>query len=108
MRRINFRRVKHESSHLLAPPQNIFQPPGFCLVVLTSLRIANYSVQSLIDEFTVVASVLLMATSILSFLTIRSDKEGRAIRLENAADNIFLLALGVIFLAILLIAATVF
>lgn len=77
-------------------------------MVLTSLRIANYSVQSLIDQFTVVASVLLMATSILSFLTIRSDKEGRAIRLENAADNIFLLALGVIFLAILLIAATVF
>jgi len=49
-----------------------------------------------------------MAASILSFLAIRSDKEGRAIRLEQAADNLFLLALGVIFLAILLIAATVF
>lgn len=93
------------SSHILNTSSNLL---GFCLVVLTSLRIANYSEQSLIDEFTVVASVLLMAASILSFLAIRSDKEGRAIRLEKAADNLFLFALGVIFLAILLIAATVF
>lgn len=28
MRRINFRRVKHESSHLLAHPQFIVEPPG--------------------------------------------------------------------------------
>lgn len=58
------------SSHILNSSSNLL---GFCLVVLISLRIANYSEQSLIDEFTVVASVLLMAANILSFLAIRSD-----------------------------------
>ena len=93
-----------KSHHILSTSSNLL---GFCLVVLTSLKISKYSEVSLIDEFTGVAAMLLMASSLLSFLSIRTVKEDLEIRYEKVADIIFLIALSLIFVTTFLIAFTV-
>lgn len=69
-----------KSHHILNTSSNLL---GFCLVVLTSLKISKYSEVSLIDEFTGVAAMLLMASSLLSFLSIRTLKEELEIRYKK-------------------------
>ncbi len=86
--------ANNKSSHILNTSSNLL---GFCLIVLTSLKISKYSEMSIIDEFTGAASVLLMASSLLSFLSIRSTKETSGLRFEKYADIFFLLALIIIF-----------
>src|ERR1700712_3872907 len=93
-----------KSSHILNTSSNLL---GFCLVVLTSLKISKYSQVSLIDEFTGVAAMMLMASSLLSFLSIRTNNEILEIRYEKIADVIFLIALSLIFVTTFLIAFTV-
>ncbi len=92
-----------KSSHILNTSSNLL---GFCLVVLTSLKISKYNEVSLIDEFTGVAALLLMASSLLSFLSIRTENETLEERYEKIADVIFLVALTIIFVIIFLIAFT--
>ncbi|HNQ00502.1 MAG TPA: hypothetical protein PKK99_15680, partial [Bacteroidia bacterium] len=57
---------KDKSSHILNTSSNLL---GFCLVVITSLKVNNYSEKTLIDEFTALSALLFMASSILSFLS---------------------------------------
>ncbi|CAN5434332.1 hypothetical protein BH11BAC2_BH11BAC2_00210 [soil metagenome] len=64
--------MNNKSSHILNTSSNLL---GFCLVVLTSLKISSYSDVSMIDEFTGVAAILLIMSSVLSFLSIRTSKE---------------------------------
>lgn len=93
-----------KSSHILNTSSNLL---GFCLVVLTSLKISKYNEISLIDEFTGVAAIMLMASSLLSFLSIRTSDDMLEERFEKTADVIFLLALILIFAITFLIAFTV-
>ena len=62
----------NKSEHILNTSSNLL---GFCLVVLTSLKISKYSAESVIDELTGVGTIFLIVSSIFSFLSIRSDKE---------------------------------
>lgn len=62
----------NKSSHILSTSSNLL---GFCLLVLTSIKISKFSQSTLIDEFTSGASVLLIIASILSFLSIRNKKK---------------------------------
>ena len=66
---------------------------GFCLVVQTSIRISRFNSSTIIDEAAGIASVLLMGSCILSFLSIKNKKKITAYRLEYIADIFFLLAL---------------
>ena len=84
----------NNSQHILSTSSNLL---GFCLIVLTSLKISNYSKISMIDEFTGVACILLAASSVFSFLSIRSKNEKNIIYHEKIADNIFIGALLLIF-----------
>ncbi len=93
-----------KSTHILNTSSNLL---GFCLIVLTSLRISKYSEVTLIDEFTGIAAMLLMAASYLSFLSIRTGNEGLGNRYEQIADIIFLVALTLIFIINFLIAFTI-
>ncbi len=91
----------NKSPHILSTASNLL---GFCLLVLTSLKISKFQEATIIDEFTGIASLLLIAASILSFLSMRSKKENQGENLEKIADIIFLVALIIIFTITFLIA----
>jgi len=88
------------SPHILSTAANLL---GFCLFVLTSLHISNYSVRSRIDEFTSVVSILLVFSCLFSFFSIRTDNEKKERRLERFADVLFGLSLTGILLIVLLL-----
>jgi len=95
----------NKSNHILNTSSNLL---GFCLVVLTSLKISKYSAETMIDEFTGVTTILLMASSILSFWSIRSPNEKRTLLNERIADYIFIVALLFIFLITFMISFSIF
>ena len=84
-----------KSPHILNASSNLL---GLCFVVLTSLKILNFSHTTLIDELTIVATILFMISCILSFLSIR----GNIARYENIADIAFLLGLIMLFVTTIL------
>ena len=94
----------NKSVHILNTSSNLM---GFCLVVLTSLKISKYSAFSMIDEFTGAATILLIASSIFSFLSIRSKKENYAMRYEKIAENIFIVSLIAVFAITFMIAFSI-
>jgi hypothetical protein len=56
--------ASNKSQHILNTSSNLL---GFCLIVLTSLKISKYSAMSMIDEFTGVATIFLMTSSLFHF-----------------------------------------
>lgn len=71
-----------KSQHILNTSSNLL---GFCLIVLTTLKISKYSQVSMIDEFTGVTCILLAASSLFSFMSIRNGEEKASIRHERIA-----------------------
>ncbi|MGQ9846606.1 MAG: hypothetical protein ACUVQP_03765 [Bacteroidales bacterium] len=90
-----------KSTHILSTSSNLL---GFCLLVLTSIKISRFQEATIIDEFTGAAAILLMAASVLSFLSIRASKEKQSEYFEKVADVIFLIALLIIFTITFLVA----
>ncbi|MBL7818903.1 MAG: hypothetical protein JNL70_28140 [Saprospiraceae bacterium] len=89
----------NKSPHILNTSANLL---GLCFIVLTSLKIQNAREGTLIDEVTAIAIMIFMASSVLSFLSIRSKTE-KGERYEEIADKIFisgLLMLSVITLLV--------
>jgi len=89
------------SQHILNTSANLL---GFCLIVITSLHISNYSEASLVDEFTSVIALLLIFSSLFSFLSIRTIDAKKERKLETIADYLFVIALVGISIIVLLIA----
>jgi len=75
---------------------------GLCFVVLTSLKVNNYRDGSIIDEFTAIAIIMFMTSSILSYLSMRSKNEPSA-AYEKVADFVFLAGLVFLFVTTMLI-----
>jgi len=75
---------------------------GLCFVVLTSLKVNKYKEASYIDEFTAIAVILFMVSSILSYLSMRSSKISSP-GYERVADVIFLSGLIFLFIATMMI-----
>ena len=96
--------ANNKSEHILNTSSNLL---GFCLVVLTSLKISKYSSISIIDELTGVGTIFLIASSIFSFLSIRTAKENLSVRYEKIAENIFIVALIFVFLITFMIAFSI-
>jgi hypothetical protein len=92
--------TNNTSQHILSTAANLL---GFCLFVITALHISNHEQKTLIDEFTGVIAVLLSASCLLSFASIRSKNDQREKKLENIAELIFLLSLIGILLVIVFI-----
>src|SRR5215203_1534096 len=90
------------SQHILSTAANLL---GFCLFVVTSLHVSNYSVRSKIDEFTSLISVLLVFACLFSFLSIKTENSRKERILENLADYLFSFALLGILTIVLLLAA---
>jgi hypothetical protein len=94
-----------KSAHILNTSSNLL---GFCLIVLTSLKVSRFSDITTIDEVTGIACILLMSSSLLLFLSIRTEKERLSARYEKIADLIFLAALSLVFVITFLIAFSLF
>jgi hypothetical protein len=92
--------ANNTSQHILNTSANLL---GFCLIVITSLRIANLTETLLIDELTSVVAVLLTLSSVFSFGSLRTKDPVRERRLENLADYFFMTSLVGILIIILLI-----
>lgn len=58
---------------------------------------------TLIDDSTGTASLLLMASCFLSFLSMRAEGERKSERLEKIADYVFLIALVCVSVTIILV-----
>jgi hypothetical protein len=93
--------ANNNSQHILNTSSNLL---GFCLIVLTTLKISKYSEASMIDEITGIACILLAGSSLFSFLSIRTEKDILSSRYEKIADNIFILSLFIVFAITLIIA----
>jgi hypothetical protein len=67
------------SQHILGTSANLL---GFCLFVITSIHLADKTKNNLIDEFTSIIALLLTASSVFSFISIRTENEKREYRFE--------------------------
>lgn len=92
--------LNSKSPHILNASANLL---GFCLIVLTSLKISDYRDSSMIDELTGISSLLLMMSTVLSFLSLRAERPGPSRIYENFADFIFLMSLVCLLIVVLII-----
>jgi len=92
---------KYNSKHILSTASNLL---GFCLVVLTSLKVTKLNELTIIDEITGVACMLLATASVFSFLSIRTTKPQLSFIFEKIADSIFMIALLLVFCITFIIA----
>lgn len=88
------------SQHILNTAANLL---GFCLVVITSLHVADKTEANVIDEITFAVALLLTCSCFFSFLSIRTVSPIEEKRLEKLADGFFLTSLIGILMVILLI-----
>ena len=87
--------ANNKSPHILNTSATLF---GLCFVVITSLKALKISGETLIDEFTAVAMLMFMASSLFSFLSIRSSSK-KSQQFEKIADYGFLTGLLILFAA---------
>ncbi|MCX6318097.1 MAG: hypothetical protein NTW29_12455 [Bacteroidetes bacterium] len=66
---------------------------GFCLVILTSIHLPNKSSNSIFDEITSFIAILLVISSVTSFISIRTEKMKKEKILETIAEVFFVIAL---------------
>lgn len=71
--------------------------------MLTSLRVLKLKQTSIIDEFTAVATISFMSSSLLSFLAFRSKNDKLTMRYENVAEFFFITGLSVLFITTMVI-----
>jgi hypothetical protein len=90
-----------KSTQMLNTSSNLL---GLCFIVLTSLKVLNLKQTTLIDEFSAIATITFMASSILSFLSIRSRNDKRSNRYENVAEFFFISGLSILFITTMVIA----
>ncbi len=88
------------SQHIHSTSANLL---GFCLFVITALHIADAKSLLMIDAITSFVALLLTISSVLSFMSIRTENEIRERRYETVADYLFMAALIGIFGVILFI-----
>lgn len=72
---------------------------GICFFIIAALRVTNLADKSWGDEISMAASGGFLAACILSYVSMRVDKNGAVI--ERWADYIFLFGLGLLFVSII-------
>ncbi|MCW3109136.1 MAG: hypothetical protein JWQ09_3642 [Segetibacter sp.] len=89
-----------KSSQMLNTSSNLL---GLCFIVLTSLKVLKLKQSTIIDEFTAIATISFMTSSLLSFLSIRSKSDKLSNRYENIAEFFFITGLSVLFITTMVI-----
>jgi len=89
------------SQHILGTAANLL---GFCLIIITSLHIAEKTQSNLIDELASIVAALLIFSCILSFASLKTENIKKEKMLEQIADILFLTALSGILAIVLYLA----
>ena len=74
------------SHHILSTSANLL---GFCLFVITAIHISNKVENTFIDEITSIVALFLTASTLLSFLSIKTHHIKREAILEKIGENNF-------------------
>ena len=64
--------MEKKSPHILNASSNLL---GFCLLIITSLKISKISGSTYVDDIAAVASLSLVVSCFLSFLAIRTEND---------------------------------
>ncbi len=96
--------MDNKSSHILNASSNLL---GFCLIIITSLRITKTSHGTYIDESAGIASICLAASCFFSFLSLRSGNIKSQKKSEKIAEYLFITALVMITVAVILLSIKV-
>ena len=78
-----------KSQHILPTSANLL---GICFLIFSIVRTSEMQDKSLLDDFCLVAVILFMISSVLSYISIRSPKNSE--NYEKCADAIFITALA--------------
>ncbi|SEF49519.1 hypothetical protein SAMN05421847_0134 [Halpernia humi] len=89
--------MREKSPHILNASSNLL---GFCLLIITSLKITKTDNTTYLDEFAGVAALCFTLSCIFSFMSIRTKNSRFKIIYETIADFLFFGALICIFLAV--------
>jgi hypothetical protein len=83
------------NSHILNAASNLL---GIALLIITGIHITDNAGKSPADETALAAAILLTASCVVSYLSIRSKERGE--KLEELADKIFLGGLAALVLSV--------
>ncbi len=75
-----------KSPHIMNASTNLV---GFTFIVLTSIKAFHLGQSVLIDEIVAVSVAGFMLSTLLSFLSIRSDEQSSSSNYETVADYVF-------------------
>jgi len=89
------------SQHILNTAANLL---GFCLIIITSLHIAEKTQSNLVDEFASIIAIMLIFSCIMSFASIKTENIKRERSFERTADILFLASLSGILVIVLYLA----
>lgn len=92
--------ANNTSQHILTTSANLL---GFCLFVITSLKISNRYEGIMMDEFTSIVALLLTFSCFFSFLSIKTSNQVNEQRYESIANYLFIVSLTGILTIILLV-----
>ena len=87
--------------HILNAASNLL---GIAFVIIAGLNVTRLTGRTLADEVAWVAAILLSLSCLLSYLAIRAEPKGA--RAEAWADLAFMLGLGALFAAVVVLAVT--
>ena len=93
--------ANNTSQHILNTSANLL---GFCLFVITSLKLSNRSESLMIDGFTSIVALLLTLSCFFSFFSLKTSNQVKEHRLESFANYLFIVSLTGILAIILLVA----
>jgi E3 ubiquitin-protein ligase DOA10 len=87
------------SPHILNTSANLM---GLCFIILTSIELLKIKTTTYLDEIVLLAIILFMTSSIVSFLSMKTRGKV-SLRFENIADYVFLGGLIVLFVTAIMI-----
>lgn len=90
---------KNISRHILPTAANLL---GLCFVIFSIIKVYEFDRKTLLDEMTAFTMVLFLASSLLSYVSIRSKNKSE--KYEKIADSFFLCGLTAMTLITLIIA----
>jgi len=87
------------SNHILPASSNLL---GICFVILNFIKLSKIAGETIIDEVSAISIVFFLISSILSYMSIRS--EDKSMLLEKTAEILFLVGLSLLAIISVMIA----
>ncbi|MDD5586117.1 MAG: hypothetical protein PHY92_04055 [Alphaproteobacteria bacterium] len=88
-----------KETHILNASSNLL---GICFILIAGMKLTNTGENTLADEISIASSLCFLASCILSYLSIRTEKSTGPF--EKGADYLFILGIFSLFIAVLFFA----